>query len=229
MNTDEVRQSYDAVADEYAARIADELRHKPLDRTLLAEVAEEARGRGPVCDLGCGPGHVARYLHDLGVEVRGIDLSPGLIVQARTLNPDIHFSLGDIRSLDVPDEAFAAVVAFYSLIHFEREELRPALAEIRRVLIPGGLLLAAFHRGSETRHLEEWWGREVRLDFVFFEPQQVESALAETGFATERVVQRPPYAGVEAETNRFYVFARAPSSRGPAPWRRTPRRDRAHR
>ncbi len=210
MTADDVRRSYDAVASEYVARVYDELRHKPLDRALLDEVAEEVRGRGRVCDLGCGPGHVARYLHDRGVEVCGIDVSRRLVDEARRLNPQIEFVAGDMRSLDVPDETFAAALAFYSLIHFVGDELLLALGEIRRVLRPGGLLLAAFHRGSETRHLDEWWGTKVRLDFVFFEPGELEVALEANGFTVERIIERPPYVGYEAETNRFYIFARKP-------------------
>jgi trans-aconitate methyltransferase len=63
----EVEDSYDRVAKEYATRIFRELNHKPLDRELLDRFALRVHGIGPVCDLGCGPGHVARYLHERGV------------------------------------------------------------------------------------------------------------------------------------------------------------------
>ena len=72
----EYQVSYDRVADEYVRRIADELRHKPLDRELLERFAASVRDAGPVCDMGCGPGHVAHYLYELGVQVCGIDSSP---------------------------------------------------------------------------------------------------------------------------------------------------------
>lgn len=52
----DLRQSYDTIAREYAERISDELDGKPLDRSLLDELVDEARGRGELCDLGCGPG-----------------------------------------------------------------------------------------------------------------------------------------------------------------------------
>lgn len=72
-----VRDSYDSAAEAYAQHLASELDRKPLDRHLLNRFAEEVRGRGLVADIGCGPGHVARYLHDRGVSIVGIDLSPG--------------------------------------------------------------------------------------------------------------------------------------------------------
>ncbi len=209
---DAVRKSYDAAASEYVAHIYDELRHKPLDRRLLDELAQEVSGGGPVCDIGCGPGHVSRYLYEHGADVSGIDLSPRLIDEARRLNPGIPFAVGDMRSLEVPDATFAGVVAFYSLIHFEADQLREAIRELRRILSPGGVLVASFHRGSERRHIEDLWGVEVNLDFNFFEPDQIKEVLSEESFTVEQITVRTPYIGFEVETERFYVSARRPAA-----------------
>src|ERR1700722_9497471 len=103
----EVQSNYDRVANEYARHLYDELRHKPLDRQLLDRFIKGIRGQGLVCDLGCGPGQVARYLHERGVPVRGVDLSAGMLTQARELNFGIEFSQGDMRSLDVLDDSWA--------------------------------------------------------------------------------------------------------------------------
>ena len=81
VTTKKTQISYDRLADEYVRRIYEELQHKPLDRQLLDEFADQVKGT--VCDLGCGPGHVARYLWERGVQVCGIDLSSGLVDQAR--------------------------------------------------------------------------------------------------------------------------------------------------
>jgi len=94
--TQSIRESYDRIADEYAFRIFNELQYKPLDRELLNRFAAEVAGRGAVCDMGCGPGHVARYLRDVGTSVFGLDLSSQMIEQARRLNPDISFREGNM-------------------------------------------------------------------------------------------------------------------------------------
>jgi hypothetical protein len=52
----DVQTSYDRVAAEYVRRIFNELEHKPLERQLLDWFAASAKGDGPVCDIGCGPG-----------------------------------------------------------------------------------------------------------------------------------------------------------------------------
>lgn len=69
----DIRESYDSAAAAYAEHLSDELARKPLDRHLLNRLAEETRGRGLVADLGCGPGHVARYQSQQGVTIFGVD------------------------------------------------------------------------------------------------------------------------------------------------------------
>lgn len=207
---DAVRASYDRVADEYVARIAGELAYKPLDRQLLDGFADRVRAAGPVCDLGCGPGHVARYLHDRGVLVTGVDLSPAMVEAARWLNPGIEFTPGDMRALPVADGALGGIVAFYSVIHLPRPEVVPALVEMRRVLRPGGLVLLAFHIGDQVVHLDEWWGQRVSVDFVFFRTEEMTGFLIEAGFRVVETVERDPYPGVEHPSRRAYLLAEKP-------------------
>jgi len=205
--------SYDAVADEYVRRIFDELRHKPLDRELLDQFAERVRDAGTACDMGCGPGQVARYLHERGVEVCGVDLSPAMVERARRLTPGVDFQKGDMLSLDVADGTWAGIAAFYSLIHIPREEVPRALRELRRVLQPGGVLLVAFHIGDETIHLDEWWGQKVCVDFHFFRTEQMSGWLRAAGFEVEEIIEREPYPEVEHQSRRAYVFARRAEER----------------
>src|SRR5512143_1269771 len=107
--TEVIRASYDTVAAAYVEHIAGELAGKPLDRHLLNRFAEEVRGRGPVLDLGCGPGHVTRYLADQGVSAFGIDLSHEMVRSAARLNPGLDFRVGDLRALDLPDAQLAGL------------------------------------------------------------------------------------------------------------------------
>ena len=81
--THAIRESYDRIADDYAREIFGELQHKPFDRQLLDRFAAKTAGRGQVCDMGCGPGQVARYLRGAGAEVFGLDLSSQMVKQAR--------------------------------------------------------------------------------------------------------------------------------------------------
>lgn len=206
-----LRQSYDRVADEYVRRIYDELRHKPLDRALLTRLAQAA-GDGLICDVGCGPGQVARFLHEQGARVCGIDLADAMVERARQLNPGIAFQQGDMLGLNVPDGSFTGIAAFYSLIHIPREQMVAALRELHRVLRPGGLLLAAFHLGTDTLHLDEWWGQPVSVDFHFFQASEMQGWMEQAGFVVEEIVERDPYPEIEHQSRRACLFARRRSA-----------------
>lgn len=204
----ETRASYDRVAAEYTRRIADELAGKPLDREWLARLADAARPLGPVADLGCGPGHVTRFLADQGVAAVGLDLSPGMIAEARRLNPDLEFLEGDMRALPWPDATLGGLAALYSILHLRRPQLPAAFREMCRVLKPGGAALIAFHIGSEDIHLDEWWDMPVRLDFRFFSVAEIEPLLRGAGFEIAESCEREPYEGVEHPSRRAYLMAR---------------------
>lgn len=207
-NSNRLPTSYDRVAADYTARIADELAGKPLDRALLHAFAEQAGALGPVADLGCGPGHVAAFLAAAGAAVVGFDLSSGMIDQARRRYPALDFRQGDLRSLDAADATYGGVIAFYSIIHLAEGELDPAFAEWRRALRPGGLALVAFHIGDSVVHLDEWWDHPVDLDFRFLPVEWVTSALERAQFTIEALLQRSPYPGIEHPSQRAYVLAR---------------------
>lgn len=202
-----VRTSYDTVASEYAKRIYSELKDKPFDRDWLDQFADRVRRTGRVCDLGCGPGHVARYLHDRGVDVFGLDLSPAMLEEARRLNPDIEFVVGTMMSLNMKSESLAGIVALYSIIHMKRSDLGTAFAEMWRVLRPGGRALVAFHVGSNTIHNTEWWGYTVNLNVTFFTTRDVVKQLERASFAIEAAAERDPYADVEYQSRRSYIAA----------------------
>lgn len=205
----DIRSSYDSAAEAYAEHLATELAHKPLDRHLLNRFAEETRGRGLVADLGCGPGHVARYLEEQGVTVVGIDLSPEMVRVATGLHPGIEFRVGDMSRLDLPDASLVGIVAFYSIVHFSPDELGAILGEVRRTLMPGGLALISFHIGDEVVHVDDLFGSPVSLDFRFYLPSVVIEALRCAQLAVVEHVEREPYEGAEYPSRRCYLLARA--------------------
>jgi SAM-dependent methyltransferase len=206
-----IRENYDRLASSYTDHVFDELRHKPFDRDLLDRFAAATANRGQVCDLGCGPGHIAGHLHNAGATVFGLDLSPKMIEQARTLNPGIPFREGDMLALDLPDASLAGIAALYAIVNLPASTLPTAFQEIVRVLQPEGLLLLAFHAGDETLSPTELWGHPVSMDFFLFPPTQIEDQLKEAGLIIEESHQRDPYPEVEYQTRRAYLLARKPA------------------
>jgi SAM-dependent methyltransferase len=210
MNGD-LQSSYDRVAEDYAEHFRDELEKKPFDRKMLDWLAEKVGALGVVCDMGCGPGQTARYLSERGVKVCGVDLSPAMVERALELSPNIPFRQGDMLALaDVADNSYGGVAAFYSIIHIPRPTVIQALIELKRALSPNGVLLLTFHIGQEIIHRDEWWDKEVSLDFIFFETEEMKGYLTTAGFALEEVIERDPYPDVEYPSRRAYIFARKP-------------------
>jgi len=202
--------SYDSVAPEYAERFKDEMDDKPFDRDCLDRLAREVSELGPICDMGCGPGQIARYLHRKGVSTLGVDLSPNMVSEAQRLNPEIHFHQGNMLSLPDADNSWGGIAAFYCIIHIPREYVVDALRELKRALKPNGLLLITFHIGEGIKHSDEWWGKPVNLDGAFYLPGEMEIWLKEAGYALVETLVRDPNPEVEVATKRAYLFARKP-------------------
>lgn len=205
----DVLASYNSIAEDYACHYFDELSKKPFDRSLLARFAELIPQAGQICDMGCGPGHVARFLFERGVDVIGIDISPAMVEVARRLNPGLTFERGDMLHLQFPEDRFAGIAAFYSLIHIDRSRIPQALGELLRVLTPGGRLLAAFHVGEGEVHRQEFLGRSVSFHASFFGIEEMKASAEEAGFRIEEILRRPPY-DFEYPSQRAYLLARKP-------------------
>lgn len=202
----DIQAGYDLVAEHYANEFFAELDRKPFDRQLLDNFAEDVRSSGVVCELGCGPGQVARYLKDRGVDMRGVDLSLEMVRVAGDLNPDIPFAPGDMLALQLPDNSLAAFVLFYSIIHIQREQVTSAFKEMSRVLTPGGKVFLAFHGGDDELHRDEWYGQPVSIDFRLFQPEEMSGYLEAAGFREIKIIERDPYE-FEHPTKRIYMFA----------------------
>ena len=208
--SEDLQKSYDRVAKNYAEHFRNELDSKPFDRKMLEWLVEKVNRLGVICDMGCGPGQVANYLHRLGAEVCGVDLSFEMVRQARKLNPDISFTQGDMLALtDVANNSYGGIAAFYAIVNLPSPNVVEALRELNRVLRPDGVLLLTFHIGKEIKHLDELLGQVVSLDFFFFETAEVKEYLRTAGFELEEVIARDPYPdAVEYQSRRAYIFAR---------------------
>jgi SAM-dependent methyltransferase len=133
---------WDRSAEAWLSAISDEgdwARVAVLDRVMLERASLASPSR--VLDVGCGEGRFCRLLDRPGRRIVGIDPTRALIEAARQRHRGGDYRLGGAESLPFADGAFDLVVSYLSLIDIER--LDPAVAEIARVLGPGGKLLLA--------------------------------------------------------------------------------------
>jgi SAM-dependent methyltransferase len=105
---------------------------------------------GEVLDAGCGVGYGTAFLADAARRVVGVDRSQEAIAYAesRYARPNVRFLVGDLLTLDQPDDAFDVVCAFETIEHLP--DHGRFLAQVRRVLRPGGAFLVSTPRVQET-------------------------------------------------------------------------------
>lgn len=210
---DATRSAYDDTADLYAKSIGTEITSRveaPIDRALLAAFVESVAGsgRGLIGDLGCGTGRVAALLAAHGLDVVGVDLSPGMLAIARDAHPAIRFEVGELAHLPLPDGALAGAVCWYSIIHTPLTGLGAVVVELARVLAADAPLLVAFQAGDGERvHRTEVQGRAVSLTSHRHSPEDVAEVLGAGGFEVTARVLRAAEAAHETGPQAF-LFAR---------------------
>jgi SAM-dependent methyltransferase len=203
-----VEAGYDELAERFQSPFVENFENKPLDCELLERFADLC-AEGPVCDVGCGTGPVAAYLHRRGLEASGVDLSEVTIARARVLSPDLEFTVMNLLELSFPDGNLGGLTAFYSIIHLTRAQVPDAFAEFRRVLRPGGHLLLSCYAGEGERFLEPGEGYAVRMFSTFFSTEELTAGLESAGFEVVDVREREPYQ-YEIDLPRIYVLAQRP-------------------
>ncbi len=200
---------YNKVAAKYADQFFGELAYKALDRMMLSRFAAENSDRGRIADLGCGCGHTTAFLQSFGAkDILGIDLSPEMIAMARSLCPKLDFEVGNMLELDFEDEHFAAVTAFYAIVHFNDAELTKALTEIRRVTKKGGQFLFSFHTEEQVMAVDDLLEEKVEVNFHFFDTDKVVAMVKECGWTVLDAFVRYPYEGKEYPSKRAYILCK---------------------
>ncbi|SED61211.1 class I SAM-dependent methyltransferase [Streptomyces melanosporofaciens] len=133
---------YDSFAEAYSAETENSLVNAYYARPAMLALAGDVAGRR-VLDAGCGSGPLSAALRERGAVVTGIDASAGMLALARRrLGEDVALHLADLGDpLPFADREFDDVVA--SLVLHYLEDWGPTLAEMRRVLRPGGRLIAS--------------------------------------------------------------------------------------
>ena len=188
----DIQGSYNAAATDYHAILRDYHRADPFEKGALdyfSQLVADGSG-GPVGDLGCGTGRITTYLAGRGMDVFGVDLTPGMIEVARREYPELRFEVGSLFDLDLKDGELAGALAWYSLVHTPREDLPAVFAELFRVLRPGGHLVHGFKVGDGSRHLTNAYGHDIDLEVYMYDVADVAGLLAGAGFAEVATLTR---------------------------------------
>jgi SAM-dependent methyltransferase len=192
---------YDGFAEAYTASNDNNLINAHYERPAMLALAGDVAGRH-ILDAGCGSGPLFAALRDRGAIVTGIDKSVAMVDLARRrlgTNADLWVAeLGN--PLPFPDHTFDDITA--SLVLHYLEDWGPALAELRRVLKPGGRLIASVNHPFA----ENLWHRRAGLKPDYFATYNyVVEWTADGQTALLRFWTRPLYAMTDAFTAGFRI------------------------
>ena len=109
-----------------------------LEQPIVREILDGLQA-GVALDAACGTGRHSAYLAARGHTVIGVDSSPAMLERARAKVPAGEFRVADLHDLPLPDDHVDLVVCALALMHVPK--LEPVLAELVRVLRPGGSLV----------------------------------------------------------------------------------------
>jgi SAM-dependent methyltransferase len=134
-----------------------------LDPRMVERI--EGRGFRTVLDVGCGEGRFCRLLRARGIDATGIDPTAAFIRHARQRDPVGDYRIGRAEALDFPDQTFDLVVSYLTFIDIP--DIRRAISETARVLVPGGTLLIANLNSFNTAGTAGGWIRDHEGKFSF--------------------------------------------------------------
>ena len=204
-----VRESYDTVAADYAASVKAPAELDPLSRAMLAAFAELVRAtdRGPVADVGCGPGKVTAHLAGLGLSAFGVDVSPKMIELAREAYPDLRFTVGSMTALEIGDHGLGGILAYYSTHHTPPESLPVVFAEFHRTLAPGGhlLLVCRVGKGEHLRRTLSYGGDPAPFESYRLPADRISELLEQAGLVVTAQVLQTPDEGVKGTIASFLL------------------------
>jgi SAM-dependent methyltransferase len=204
---------YDSFAEAYSAETEANLINGYYARPAMLDLAGDVAGRR-ILDAGCGSGPLFAALRERGAIVTGIDKSAGMLELARRrLGDDADLQLADLGStLPFPDDMFDDVAA--SLVLHYLQDWGPALAELRRVLKPGGRLIVSvdhpfavnlMHREAGRKpdyfatynHTAEWTmgGQTAVMSFWHRPLHAMTDAFTAAGFRIAVISEPPPAPG----------------------------------
>jgi ubiquinone/menaquinone biosynthesis C-methylase UbiE len=112
-----------------------------LEQEIVHALLAELPAGSSVLDAGCGTGRHTTFLVDRGHDVVGIDSSPAMLALAAAKVPTVRFELAELERIPLLDDSVDAAVCGLVLSH--ARDIRPAVAEIARVLRPGGRLIVS--------------------------------------------------------------------------------------
>lgn len=160
-------------------------------------------------DIACGPGNIARYLHDKmpGIKITGIDLAPDMLDIAREAVPAAEFLLMDCRDISLLPTLYDGIVCAFVLPYLGKEDALKLMQDCSEKLSNTGVLYLSFMEGanSDSNYVTNSGGDTVFLNY--HEVQYITDALTGGGCDIVNVTRMPSPPNTSVQTNDVILVA----------------------
>lgn len=176
---DKIRQTietYDKYAKIYADHTSDKLLQFPLNK-FISLLPKKAR----ILDAGCGCGRDVQYFKDYDLNPIGIDISAGLIDEAKK-RFGVEVKQMDIRELKFDSASFDAIWCCASLSHLEKKDLPKVVSGFNNILKKGGILYISVEEGEGEEIVQDKSTGNAPRYFVYYNKIEIEDHLDKAGF-----------------------------------------------
>lgn len=191
----QIRATYDAVADTYADHFRSTEPEDAADLRMIGAFVSLLPPSPQVLDAGCGAGRMLPFLHGLGCQAEGIDLSSDMVRRAQGDHPTFRTQMASLLDLPFADGHFDGALYWYSTIHTPDDGLPAVLDEARRVVRPGGYICVGFQTGIGVVDVSGGYrarGHDVRLLRYNRSAASLADALQRGGFTEHSRLDRGP-------------------------------------
>lgn len=182
--SDRLKETYDKIATNFHADHLRDYWSVLRVRTFATYFPKGAK----ILDVGCGTGIKSQILRDEGMDVYGVDFSPGMIEVARANAPDIRFDVLDIHDVHRLPDQYDGILAFAVLLHLPKSKTANVVRDLADRLKPGGCAMIAVKTtgdrpGDEQVITENDYGFEYSRFFSFYTPDEMRRHVTDAGLS----------------------------------------------
>ena len=197
-----VEKDYNDIPEDYANEFYGDTSDNEFIDKFLSSLSGDK-----VLDAGCGVGDDCKYMDKNGFKAYGIDLSEGMLKEAKERYPQGKYMKADMTKIPYRDGLFDGILANCSLFHVPSELVGKALDEFKRVLKPGGKLLLILLEGIGEEMLEEPYRPGKFVYTKFYTSEEITQLLKEHGFKVEDITTQKTTSEGELGSGKLIVFA----------------------
>ena len=200
--------TYRKLAQKYKKNV----RSHELDHQFLAKFLLRLSPKQKILDMGTGTGEIANEISkNRGVDVVAIDASPEMLKIARKSYPNLKFRKMDLRTLKFKANSFDGIIANYSLIHLQDDELESVFEQVFRILRGRGFLYVAVQEPRKKSDKDGFYKvvyeAGIKLFINLFTETQIKKMLVLAGFRVIEINRRPPEKNKEFPFNKLFIVA----------------------